>query len=110
MHRPDTCGGQSGATALPAAASTASQDIRQVPCTGATSTVYYGANSVACYEGTGELPVQLHQVHKIITGENTGYFTVISHGILAASNFTPREIISYLASFPTLTLIDITST
>jgi hypothetical protein len=49
-------------------------------------------------------------MHKIITGENTGYFTVISHGILAASNFTPREIISYSASFPTLTLIDITST
>jgi hypothetical protein len=99
-----------GVTALPAAASTASQDIRQVPCTGTTFTVYYGANSVACYEGTGQLPVQFYQVHKITTGENTGYFTVISHGTPAASNFTPRHIIRYLASFPTLTLIDITST
>jgi hypothetical protein len=99
-----------GATAVPAAASTGSQDIRKVPCTGATFNVHYGANSVACYEGTGELLVQLHQVHQITAGENTGYFTVISHGTLAASNFAPRQIISYPASFPTLTLIDITIT
>jgi hypothetical protein len=99
-----------GVTALPATASTASQDVGQVPCTGVTFTVYYGANSAACYEGTGELPVRLHQVHKITTWENTGYFTVISHGILVASNFTPQKIISFPASFPTLTLIDITST
>lgn len=102
--------GAIGATAVPAAASAGSQDIRKVPCTGATFNVHYGANVVACYEGTGELPVHLPRVHEITTGENTGYFTVISHGTLAASNFAPREIISYPASFPTLTLIDITST
>jgi hypothetical protein len=80
-----------GATAVPATASTGSVDIRKVPCTGATFNVYYGANSVACYEGTGELPVQLPRVHQVTTGETTGYFTVISHGALAASNFAPRR-------------------
>lgn len=100
-----------GATALPAAASTGAQDIRQVPCTGATFTVYYEANSVACYEGTGELPIRLYPVHKITTGENTGFFSVIVHSTLAARNFTPREIISFPAPFPAaLTLIDINRT
>ena len=107
---PRSGGVVSGATAVPATASTGSVDIRKVPCTGATFNVYYGANSVACYEGTGELPVQLPRVHQVTTGETTGYFTVISHGALAASNFAPREIISYPVSFPTLTLIDITGT
>jgi hypothetical protein len=99
-----------GATALPVAASSASQDIRQVPCTASTFNVYYGANSIACYEGTGELAVQLHEVHKITTGENTGYVGATAHGTLGISKFFPREIISFFAPFPaTLTLIDITS-
>lgn len=59
-----------GAGTLPAAASTTSQDIHRVPCTGTTFNVYYGTNSVACYEGRGELTVQLYPVHKMTTGEN----------------------------------------
>jgi hypothetical protein len=99
------------ATALPAAANIASQGIRQAPCTGATFTVYYGANSVTCYQGTGQLPVRLYPVQKITTGENTGFFGVIAHGTHAVRNFTPRQVISFPAPFPaTLTLIDITST
>lgn len=100
-----------GATALPAAASTVSQDIRKVPCTSTTFNVYYGADSEACYEGTGELPVDLSPVYEVTTGENTGDFTGVFHGTLIASvHFTPGEVFSYPAPFPaTLTLIDITS-
>jgi len=101
-----------GATTLPAAASTAAQNIRQVPCTGTTFNVYSGTNSEACYEGTGGLPVRLSGVSKITTGENTGHFTGIFHNTLAATvDFTPAETFSYPAPFPaTLTEIDITGT
>jgi hypothetical protein len=99
-----------GATVLPAAASTAPQHIRHVSCTRATFTVYYGANRVACYEGTGELQVKLHEVHKITTGENSGIFSVTRGSARAVFSFTPREIVSFLVSPPTLTLIDITRT
>lgn len=99
-----------GVGTLPAAASTASQDIHRVPCTSATFNVYYGTNSVACYEGRGGLPVRLYPVHKMTTGENAGYFSVIVHGTHAAGNFNPREIISFPVFPATLTLIDIIST
>jgi hypothetical protein len=99
-----------GADTLPAAASTASQDIHRVPCTGATFNVYYRTNSVACYEGSGELPVRLYPVHQMTTGENAGYFSVIVHGHHAISNFNPREIISFTAFPARLILIDIIST
>lgn len=74
-----------GATALPATASTWSQDIRRRHAPARPSRLRRGEQR-GLLRGTGELPVQFHGVYKITTGENTGCFSVILHGAVAASN------------------------
>jgi len=92
------------------AAASAAPDIKQVACTKSTFAVSYdnGAKE-ACYSGTGSVSVALPKADGVLTGVNTGEFTLYHPGASDHVSFTPGLTLRIPPGWE-MTSIDIVST